>query len=132
LPSEAGSGYFCTSGICCASWQDAILVDHEELDSLRDQALRLVYTGGAMNAVSIRGDWVGQVIGGKFPLIQWLGGSSTCGVFVSELPAGDLPSGTQGSQRVTIKLIPATAAAEEHLLMWKRAASHRTPTLSEF
>ena len=37
-----------------------------------------------MNAVSIRGDWVGQVIDGRYPLLEWLGGSGTSGTFLTE------------------------------------------------
>jgi serine/threonine protein kinase len=67
-----------------------------------------------MNAVSIRGDWVGQVIDGRFPLLEWLGGSGTSGVFVTEI---------DGSTKAAIKLIPASARAEDRLANWALAAS---------
>ena len=92
--------------------------------------LRVVYTGYAMNAVSIRGDWVSQTIDGKFPLIEWLGGSNTCGVFVSEISREGDSTGETQPQRVAIKLFPATAETEDRLLMWKRAASLSHPHLA--
>ena len=68
-----------------------------------------------MNAVSIRGDWVGQVIDGRFSLLEWLGGSGTCGTFLTEL---DGP----GSPKATLKLFSAPAQAEERLSTWKSTA----------
>jgi TonB family protein len=68
-----------------------------------------------MNAVSIRGDWVGRVIDGRFSLLEWLGGSGTCGTFLTEL---DGP----GSQKATIKLFSASAQAEDRLSIWKSTA----------
>ena len=65
-----------------------------------------------MNAVSIRGDWVGRVIDGRFLLLEWLGGSGTCGSFLTEL---DGP----GSQKATLKLFSVPAQAEERLSTWK-------------
>ncbi|WP_348263586.1 TonB family protein [Telmatobacter sp. DSM 110680] len=65
-----------------------------------------------MNAVSIRGDWIGQVIDGRFSLLEWLGGSGTCGTFLTEL---DGP----GSQKATLKLFSAPAQAEDRLSTWK-------------
>ena len=41
----------------------------------------------------------GQVVDGRFPLLQWLGGSARSGVFLTEL-------GGQESQKAAIKLIP--------------------------
>src|SRR6201998_1999335 len=64
-----------------------------------------------MNAVSIRGDWVGQVIDGRFSLLEWLGGSVPCGTFLTEL---DGP----GSQKATLKLFSAPAQAEDRLSTW--------------
>jgi TonB family protein len=68
-----------------------------------------------MNAVSIRGDWVGRVIDGRFSLVEWLGGSGTCGTFLTEL---DGP----GSQKATLKLFSAPEQAEERLSAWKTMA----------
>src|ERR1700752_1286859 len=69
-----------------------------------------------MNAVSIRGDWVGQVIDGRFSLLEWLGGSGTSSTFVTEL---DGP----GSQRAAIKLFSAPAQAEDRLSTWTATTS---------
>jgi TonB family protein len=69
-----------------------------------------------MNAVSIRGDWIGRVIDGRFSLLQWLGGSGTSGTFVTEL---DGP----GSRRAAIKLFSAPAQAEDRLSTWTATAS---------
>jgi TonB family protein len=69
-----------------------------------------------MNAVSIRGDWVGRVIDGRFSLLQWLGGSGTSGTFVTEL---DGP----GSRRAAIKLFSAPAQTEDRLSNWTATAS---------
>ena len=68
-----------------------------------------------MNAVSIRGDWVGKVIDGRFSLIEWLGGSGTCGTFLTEL---DGP----GSPKATLKLFSAPEQAEDRLSAWKAMA----------
>jgi TonB family protein len=68
-----------------------------------------------MNAVLIRGDWVGKVIDGRFSLLEWLGGSGTCGTFVTEL---DGPR----SQKGTLKLFSAPAQAEDRISTWKAMA----------
>ena len=67
-----------------------------------------------MNAVSIRGSLVGQVIDGRFSLLEWLGGSGTSGTFVTELP-GPSP------QRAAIKLFSVPAQAEDRLAAWQEA-----------
>ncbi len=69
-----------------------------------------------MNAVSIRGDWVGRVIDGRFSLLEWLGGSGTSSTFVTEL---DGP----GSRRAVIKLFSAPAQAEDRLSTWTATTS---------
>ena len=68
-----------------------------------------------MNAFAIGGDWVGQVIDGRFPLLEWLGGSGTRGTFLTEL---DGP----GSQKATLKLFSAPVQAEDRLSAWKAMA----------
>ena len=75
-----------------------------------------------MDAVSIRGEWVGQVIDGRFPLLEWLGGSRGNGVFLTQLAAPD-------TGRAAIKLIPASASAEDRFTGWKSAASLSHPHL---
>jgi TonB family protein len=69
-----------------------------------------------MSAVSIRGDWVGRVIDGRFSLLEWLGGSGTSSTFVTEL---DGP----GSRRAVIKLFSAPAQAEDRLSTWTATTS---------
>ena len=69
-----------------------------------------------MNAVQIRGSLVGQIIDGRFSLLEWLGGSGASGTFLTEL------SGS-GSQRAAIKLFSVPAQAEDRLSTWTEAAS---------
>lgn len=87
-----------------------------------------------MNAVSICGDWVGQKIDGKFPLTAWLGGSGSSGVFVTEIQdAGSNPPGPMiaapGPRRAAIKLLPATAQAQERLGIWSATGTLSHPHL---
>ena len=81
----------------------------------RDLQIGVVYTEKAMNAVSIRGDWVGQVIDGRYPLLEWLGGSGTSGTFLTE-------SDGLGSRKAAIKLLPSSPKAEDRLSGWEAAA----------
>ncbi|MDE3163457.1 MAG: TonB family protein [Acidobacteriota bacterium] len=48
----------------------------------------------------VRSDWVGQIVDGRFPLRDWLGGSAHSGVFLTEMP--DNPG-----RKAAIKLIAA-------------------------
>jgi TonB family protein len=67
--------------------------------------------------------WEGRVVGGKFPLRQWLGGSEHSAVFLTERPG-------QASQKVAIKLIAADPAdAEGQLSRWRAAAQLSHPNL---
>ena len=76
-----------------------------------------------MNAVSVRGDWVGQVVDERYPLLEWLGGSGTSGTFLTEL---DGP----GSPKAALKLIPSTPQAEERLVGWAAASKLSNPHLA--
>ena len=88
------------------------------------QSLRpLDYTGEAMNAVSVRGDWVGQVIDGRYPLLEWLGGSGTSGTFLTELDG-------LGSRRAAVKLLPSSPQSEDRLASWTAAAKLSHPHLA--
>lgn len=72
---------------------------------------------------TIRGDWIGRVIDGRFTLLEWLGGSEWGAVFLTEAPG-------EGSRKAAIKLIPADAAdAEARLAGWAAAASLSHPHL---
>ncbi len=75
-----------------------------------------------MNAVTIRGDWVGRTIDGRFSLLAWLGGSGTSGTFLTEL---DGP----GSQKAAIKLFSTPAEAEDRLVTWTATTSLSHPHL---
>jgi TonB family protein len=77
----------------------------------------------AMNTAAIRSDWVGRVVEGRFPLLQWLGGSESGGVFLTELHG-------QPPQKAAIKLIPAnTEDAEAHIAGWAAATTLAHPHL---
>jgi TonB family protein len=56
----------------------------------------------AMSTPPIRGDWTGQTVDGRFPLLEWLGSTVSASVFLTEL------HGRQ-SQKGVIKLISANA-----------------------
>jgi TonB family protein len=86
-----------------------------------------------MNAVSIRGEWVGTTVDGRFPLIEWLGGSGNSGTFLTELPSPAETPGNSGSilrRRAAIKLIPASSGAEDRPAIWVSAASMSHPHLA--
>ena len=72
------------------------------------------------------GDWKtreGQVVGGKFPLRQWLGGSEHSVVFLTERPG-------QPAANAAIKLIAADGAvADRQLSRWRIAAQLSHPHL---
>ena len=76
-----------------------------------------------MNTATIRSDWVGRVIDGKFTLLQWLGGSGRGGVFLTELQGQPL-------QKAAIKLIPADATdAEAQIAGWATTTALSHPHL---
>jgi len=76
-----------------------------------------------MNAVSVRGDWVGQVVDGRYPLLEWLGGSGTSGTFLTELDG-------LASHRAAIKLLPSSLPdSESRLAGWPAAAALSHPHL---
>lgn len=76
-----------------------------------------------MNAVSVRGDWVGQVIDGKFPLLEWLGGSGTSGTFLTEIDG-------LGSRKAALKLLPSSPQSEDRLAGWAVAQKLSHPHLA--
>ena len=66
-----------------------------------------------MGTASIREDWEGRSVDGKFALLEWLGGSADSGVFLTVLG---------GVQRAAIKLIPAEGVdADAQLAQWEKA-----------
>ena len=78
---------------------------------------------GTFKAVELGKQWTGQTVEGRFPLQQYLGGSETSAVFVTQAPASP-------NAKAAIKLILAGAVdAEAMLANWKRAAQLSHPNL---
>ena len=76
-----------------------------------------------MNTAAKLQSWEGQVIDGKFRLLQWLGGSAGIDVFLTELPGRE-------SQKAAIKLIPAdTGTAANTFARWEAIAKLIHPHL---
>jgi TonB family protein len=70
-----------------------------------------------------RKTWEGQVVGGKFSLRQWLGGSGHSAVFLTQQPG-------QPSANAAIKLLAADGAtADRQLSRWRAAAQLSHPHL---
>jgi hypothetical protein len=76
----------------------------------------------AMNVQSAQSEWVGQVIDGRYSLRQWLGGSGSNGVFVTDRPGGT-------GQKATIKLIPVEKDAAAWEAGFATAAGLSHPNL---
>lgn len=74
-----------------------------------------------MNTAVTRNDWVGRVIDGRFPLLEWLGNTEQAGVFRTEL-GGPQPG------RAVIRLV-AAEDADARLRDWKQAATLSHPNL---
>lgn len=67
--------------------------------------------------------WRGQLVDGKFPLLERLGGSERSDVFLTELPG-------QGLQKAVIKLIPADNRSPERTIScWEAIAKLSHPHL---
>ncbi|HEY7353699.1 MAG TPA: TonB family protein [Terriglobales bacterium] len=70
-----------------------------------------------MNAAVAQERWQGQVVNGKFPLLEWLGGSASTAVFRTEL-AGHSP------QSAAIKIVRAESVnAAQQISRWKESAT---------
>ena len=70
-----------------------------------------------INTAAFQSDWVGRVIDGKFPLLEWLGSSESGAVFRTELQESP-------SQRAAIRLVSAAGdGAQATLDGWKEAAA---------
>jgi TonB family protein len=75
-----------------------------------------------MSPAAISRDWVGSFAAGRFPLLQWLGGSQATGVFLTEL--------SERSQKAVIKLIPEDDQdAAARAAAWETAATLSHPNL---
>jgi TonB family protein len=76
-----------------------------------------------MNTAVKLQSWEGQVVDGKFPLLQWVSGSPHGDVFLTELPGRE-------SHKAAIKLIPAGAGnAATALSRWQAIAELSHPHL---
>ncbi|HLY41743.1 MAG TPA: protein kinase [Terracidiphilus sp.] len=75
-----------------------------------------------MRTATIRAEWEGRLIDGRFPLLEWLGGSEDRGVFLTVL---------KGIQRAAIKLFLAEdEQADAHLAQWQTTKSLSHPHLA--
>jgi TonB family protein len=76
-----------------------------------------------MNTAAVQKNWEGQLVDGRFPLLQWLGGSEHSAVFLTELRG-------QESRKAAIKLIPADAGtAETRISRWEMTIGLSHPHL---
>jgi TonB family protein len=76
-----------------------------------------------MNTSPIRSDWTGRDVDGRFPLLEWLGGSESSGVYVTELDANRSP-------KAVVKLIAAsTRDAETQIDCWATTKNISHPNL---
>ncbi len=74
-----------------------------------------------MKIAVLRKQWEGQVVSGRFPLLQWLGGSEHSAVFLTEIA---------NSEKAAIKLIPAGAkTADIRISRWEMLMGVRHPHL---
>lgn len=77
----------------------------------------------AMDAAAIRGDWLGSIVDGRYPLLEWLGASEQSAVFLTELPGE--PRG-----RAAIKLVAADGReAQARIDAWSAARELSHPNL---
>jgi eukaryotic-like serine/threonine-protein kinase len=82
----------------------------------------------AMSTAAISREWVGRLADGRFPLLQWLGGSQPSGVFLTEL--ADHTDLIDQPQKAVIKLVPAEVEdAEARAAAWEAATSLSHPNL---
>ncbi len=76
-----------------------------------------------VKAAKTWGDWEGQVVDGKFPLLRYLGGGERSAVYLTERPQGE-------PRNAAIKLVPAEdLSVEAQLARWKAAALLSHPHL---
>jgi hypothetical protein len=76
-----------------------------------------------LNVAAVRENWEGQLIGDRFPLLQWLGSSEHSAVFLTELRG-------QGQVRAAIKLMTAdTENAKTRISRWEMVAGLSHPHL---
>jgi len=76
-----------------------------------------------MNAAVAQELWKGQIIDGKFPLLEWLGGSTHSAVFRTQLPGSS-------TQPAAIKLIRADRPdAAQQIACWRELVTLSHPNL---
>jgi TonB family protein len=75
-----------------------------------------------MSTTAIRGDWIGRVVDGRFALLEWLGGSDSGGVFLTELPQ-PIP------KKAAIKLLAQEGNEADTLAGWARTTTLAHPHL---
>jgi TonB family protein len=76
-----------------------------------------------MNAAVAQELWKGQIIDGKFPLLEWLGGSPHSAVFRTQLPGSS-------TQSAAIKLIRADRPdAAQQIACWRELVTLSHPNL---
>lgn len=76
-----------------------------------------------MNAAVAQERWQGQIIDGKFPVLEWIGGSANTAVFRTQLPG-------EATQSAAIKLVRAESVNAAQLLStWKQLLSLSHPNL---
>ena len=76
-----------------------------------------------MNAAVAQDLWKGQIIDGKFPLLEWLGGSTHSAVFRTQLPGSS-------TQAAAIKLIRADRPdAAQQIACWRELVTLSHPNL---
>jgi len=73
--------------------------------------------------VELGKDWVGQTVNARYPLQQYLGGSDTTAVFLTQLPTG-----TKSKAAIKLVVVPASDA-DVLVANWKRAAQLSHPHL---
>ena len=85
----------------------------------------LHYNGSAMNVAEVRTAWIGRLVDGRFPLREFLGGSDSSVVFLTELP-GDEP------RKAAIKLTAAEGDEADRILgAWALARAFSHPHLMQ-
>lgn len=76
----------------------------------------------SMRTATIRAEWEGRLLDGRFPLLEWLGGSEDRGIFLTVL---------KGIQRAAIKLYLAeNLEADAHLTQWQTTKSLSHPHIA--
>ena len=81
------------------------------------------YNGFAMNRTAMGSGWVGRTVDGRYPLLQWLGGTESSGVFLTK-------TGEPGEQKAAIRLMAAeNADSADCMAGWRAGAALSHPHL---